>query len=96
MPATAACADTEYGSELKSVRISGTASSGTGGTGSAQATGAGNTHGNGPTSQPPSGPHSAARAHDHVLGAALVRERARRTRISGHASARCPGDQPRP
>jgi hypothetical protein len=55
MPATMAWADTEYGSELKSVRISGTASSGTGGTGSGQATGAGNTHGYGRASQPPSG-----------------------------------------
>ena len=45
---------TEYGSELKSVMISGTARSGTAGTGSAHCAGAGNTHGSGMTSQRPS------------------------------------------
>jgi hypothetical protein len=52
--ATVVSIRTEYGWELKSVRISGTAGSGTAGTGSVHCAGAGNTHGSGTTSQRPS------------------------------------------
>src|SRR5271166_1043471 len=49
--ATDASDETEYGTELKSARIRGTARSGTGGIGSAHSTGTSKTQGYGTTSQ---------------------------------------------
>jgi hypothetical protein len=77
---------TEYGSELKSVRISGTARSGTAGTGSAHSAGAGNTHGSGTTSQrpsartPPHGPITMCFGQEPVTGRPAARRGPREPR----------------